>query len=53
MTRLIRRFHRSRTGAIAVEYAVMVMCIVIVIIASVSATGTQLNNLYAVVANYL
>jgi Flp pilus assembly pilin Flp len=53
MTRFMGRFYRSRTGAVAVEYAVVIMCIVVAIIASVAATGTQLNNLYAVVGNYL
>jgi Flp pilus assembly pilin Flp len=52
MIRLIGRFYRSRTGAVAVEYAVMCMCIVVAIVASVAATGTQLNTLYATINGY-
>ena len=52
MTRFMGRFYRSRTGAVAVEYAVMVMCIVVAIVASVAATGTQLNTLYGAISGY-
>ena len=51
MTRPVGRFRRSRAGAVAVEYALMCMCIVLAIVASVAAAGAQLNNLYATVAN--
>ncbi len=47
MTKTIARFARSRSGATAVEYALMCMCIVLAIVVSVTGTGTQLNNIYA------
>lgn len=46
MTGLLGRFARSETGATAVEYAVLCMCLVLVIIASVATLGTQLNDVY-------
>jgi len=52
MTRFTGRFYRARTGAVAVEYALMGMCIVLAIVASVAGVGTQLNNLYAVVGSH-
>ncbi|MBV8472940.1 MAG: Flp family type IVb pilin [Hyphomicrobiales bacterium] len=53
MTTIIRRFAASQSGATAVEYALMCMCIVLVIIASVAVLGTQLNGIYAEIPGYL
>lgn len=47
MMKIIGRFARSRSGATAVEYALLGMCIVLGIVVSVAFTGTQLNNSYA------
>ena len=47
MMTIIGRFARSQSGATAVEYALMCMCIVLAIIVSVANLGTQLNNSYA------
>lgn len=44
--KIIGRFARSQSGATAVEYAVMAMCIVLLIIVSVGNLGTQLNTTY-------
>jgi pilus assembly protein Flp/PilA len=53
MARIVRRFARSESGATAVEYAVMCMCLVLVIIASVASLGTQLNTVYVGVTGSL
>jgi pilus assembly protein Flp/PilA len=53
MMRIIGRFARSQSGATAVEYAVLCMCIVLVIILSVATLGTQLNGVYAEIPGYL
>ncbi|MGD1036505.1 MAG: Flp family type IVb pilin [Roseiarcus sp.] len=47
MMKIIGRFARSQSGATAVEYALLAMCIVLAIVVSVASTGTQLNNTYA------
>ena len=53
MVTIVRRFASSESGATAVEYALMCMCIVIAIIASVSNLGTQLNNIYGGIPGHL
>lgn len=53
MARMIRRFARSESGATAVEYAVLCMCLVLIIVASVTALGTQVNNVYTEVTGSL
>lgn len=53
MMTIIRRFARSESGATAVEYALMCMCIVIAIIASVATLGTQLSSIYGEIPGYL
>ena len=53
MLTTIRRFARSESGATAVEYALMCMCIVIAIIASIATLGTQLNTMYGEIPGYL
>ena len=40
-------FHRKERGATAVEYALMVALIALVIIASVIVLGTNLNTLFS------
>lgn len=47
MMKTIARFARERSGATAVEYALMCMCIVLAIVVSVGSVGTNLNNIYA------
>lgn len=47
MAKIIQRFVISESGATAVEYALMCMCIVLVIIAAVATLGTQLNTVYS------
>ncbi len=47
MVRIVGRFARSQSGATAVEYALLCMCIVLGIVVAVAFTGTQLNNTYA------
>jgi Flp pilus assembly pilin Flp len=46
MMEMVRRFARSESGATAVEYAVLCMCLVLLIVVSVTALGTQVNNVY-------
>ncbi|HEY1942642.1 MAG TPA: Flp family type IVb pilin [Roseiarcus sp.] len=53
MMRVVGRFARSQSGATAVEYAVLCMCIVLAIILSVATLGTQLNGVYAEIPGYL
>lgn len=53
MLTIIRRFASSESGATAVEYALMCMCIVIAIIASIATLGTQVNNMYGEIPGYL
>jgi Flp pilus assembly pilin Flp len=53
MAGIIARFASSESGATAVEYALMCMCIVLLIIVSVANLGTQLNGIYAEIPGYL
>ncbi len=53
MMTIIRRFAASDSGATAIEYALICMCIVVVIVASVAALGTQLNGIYSEIPGYL
>lgn len=46
MSTLRRFFHRPEDGATAVEYALMVAFIAIVIIAAVFVLGQNLNSLF-------
>jgi pilus assembly protein Flp/PilA len=46
----ITKFTRSDKGATAVEYGLMVALIAIVIIASVTLLGTNLNAIFAAAA---
>lgn len=50
MMKIVGRFARSQSGATAVEYALICMCIALAIIVSVANVGTQLNNSYAGIA---
>lgn len=53
MLTIIRRFASSESGATAVEYALMCMCIVIAIIASIANIGTKLSGIYGEIPGYL
>ncbi len=53
MMRIVGRFAKSQSGATAVEYALLAMCIVLAIILSVTTLGTQLNGIYAEIPGYL
>ncbi|MGD0185278.1 MAG: Flp family type IVb pilin [Roseiarcus sp.] len=46
MMKTVARFARSQSGATAVEYALICMCVVLAIVVSVANLGTQLNNTY-------
>jgi Flp pilus assembly pilin Flp len=46
MFKLIDQFRCSRSGATAVEYALLAMCIVLAIVGAVAFLGTQLNTKY-------
>jgi pilus assembly protein Flp/PilA len=46
MMKTVARFARSQSGATAVEYALICMCVVLAIVVSVASLGTQLNNTY-------
>jgi pilus assembly protein Flp/PilA len=52
-TRMVRRLQviRSERGATAIEYALMVMLIALVIIASVTLLGTNLSGFFTSAAN--
>ena len=45
--KLLERFFREEEGATAVEYAIMVGLIAVVIIAAVRLVGTSTNALFA------
>lgn len=45
--KIIARFAGSQSGATAVEYALICMCIVLAIVVSLTSVGTNLNNVYA------
>ncbi len=49
MIKTVARFARSQSGATAVEYALICMCVVLAIIVSLANLGTQLNNTYVTV----
>jgi len=51
MPSLIRRLLKARSGATAIEYALVAGCIALVIVTAVGAVGTQLNTLFQSVAN--
>lgn len=42
----IQRFIRDEEGVTAIEYALIASLIAVVIIAAVTATGTQVNNVF-------
>jgi Flp pilus assembly pilin Flp len=50
MFKPIDQFRRSRSGAVAVEYALLGGCIVLSIIVAVSFLSTRLNMSYSTVA---
>ncbi len=50
MSKTVKRFKDTETGATAVEYGLMVALIAIVIIAAVTLLGTNLSNLFNTVA---
>lgn len=49
--KIISRFARSRSGATAVEYALMATCIALGIILAVANVGTNLNTSYSEIAS--
>ncbi len=51
MMKIIGRFARSQSGATAVEYAILAMCIVLAIIVAVGNLGTRLNNTYVEISS--
>ena len=51
MRNRLRQFLTAEDGATAVEYALMCMCLVLVIITSLTTIGTQLSNDYSTVGN--
>jgi pilus assembly protein Flp/PilA len=46
MTRLVRGFCGDESGTTAVEYALIAICIAVVIVASVQALGLKLNSIF-------
>jgi pilus assembly protein Flp/PilA len=53
MTRLLVRFGKDQSGATAIEYGLIAAGISIVIIATVNALGSQLNNTFSTVSTAL
>ena len=51
MLKLIDQFRGSRWGATSVEYAVLAMCIALVVIAAVGFLGTRVNATYTEVSS--
>lgn len=51
MRRLLARFVTDRSGATAIEYAVMVALIGVILIGAVTTLGQTLANKYAQTAN--
>lgn len=51
MLKLIDQFRRSRTGATAVEYALLATCVALAIVTAVSFVGTQVNTTYTDVSS--
>ena len=51
--KMLRRFFKDEEGATAVEYAIMVALIAIVIIFMVTLVGQRANNVFSKVANRL
>jgi pilus assembly protein Flp/PilA len=43
MSKLVLRFLSDRSGATAIEYALMAGCIAVVVIGTVNTIGSQLN----------
>ena len=50
MFKLIDQFRRSRSGATAVEYALLATCVALAIVVAVGAVGTRVNTTYATVS---
>lgn len=48
-----RKFLREEEGVTAIEYALIAALIAVAIIVTVSAVGTQLNNVFQRIANCL
>ena len=53
MIRLLARFGKDQSGATAIEYGLIAAGISIVIVATVNALGTQLNNTFTTVSTAL
>jgi pilus assembly protein Flp/PilA len=51
MFKLIDHFRRSRSGATAVEYALLATCVALAIVAAVSFVGAQVNTSYTEVSS--
>jgi len=51
MIRLISAFLVAKGGATAVEYALMCMCLVLIIVAALTTIGTKLSNDFSTVSN--
>ena len=51
--KMLMRFFKDEEGATAVEYAIMVALIAIVIIFMVTLVGQRANNVFSKVANRL
>jgi pilus assembly protein Flp/PilA len=51
ITKLLRRFFGSESGATAIEYALIASGVSIVILVSVMATGTSLKTMYQTVSD--
>jgi pilus assembly protein Flp/PilA len=50
MSKLIDQFRRSRSGATAVEYALLATCVALAIVVAVGVVGTKVNATYLTVS---
>jgi len=50
---IIKRFIKEEEGATAVEYAVMLVLIIVVCIAAITLVGGKANNAFSTVSNAL
>jgi pilus assembly protein Flp/PilA len=53
MRNLLLRFHKDEAGVTAIEYGLIAALIACVIIAGVTAVGTDLNALFTAIASTL
>lgn len=53
MLEMIKQFVRDEEGAVAIEYALLAALIALAIVVGAGALGTELNNFFDAIADWL